>query len=278
MEVFAAMIDNMDQGVGRVVAELKAGGQLDNTVILFLQDNGACAEDMGRQARQGKEQPAESLKPMGRDELQERIRLPMQTRDGYPVRNGAGVMPGPADTYVAYGRDWANVSNTPFREYKHWVHEGGISTPLIVHWPDGVPAERRGKHESQIGHVIDLMATCVELAKARYPTEFQGKPIKPMEGVSLLPALAGEPLQRKRPLFWEHESNRAVREGKWKLVAKADQPWELYDMEKDRTEMHDLAAKEPERVKEMAAKWDAWAARAKVLPLGGWKETASNPK
>ena len=157
-------------------------------------------------------------------------------------------MPGPADSYIAYGRDWANVSNTPFREYKHWVHEGGISTPLIVHWPAGIPAARRGKLETQPGHIIDLMATCVELAGAAYPREWQGQPIKPMEGISLVPAFEGKPLKRPEPLFWEHESNRAVREGRWKLVAKADQPWELYDMEKDRTEMHDLAGQHPEEV------------------------------
>jgi len=272
MEVYAAMIDNMDQGIGRVVAELKRSGRLDNTVILYLQDNGACAEDMGR--RPPGAAPQTDLKPMGRDELQQRIRLPMQTRDGRPIRSGPGVLPGPPDTYLAYGRNWANVSNTPFREYKHWVHEGGISTPLIVHWPRGLDENRRGKFESQPGHLVDLMATCVALAEAKYPTKFQGNTIKPMEGVSLMPAFAGKPVQRKEPIFWEHESNRAVRDGKWKLVAKEDQPWELYDMEKDRTEMNDLAAKEPEKVKAFAAKWDVWAARANVLPLGSWKEKA----
>jgi arylsulfatase A-like enzyme len=272
MEVYAAMIDNMDQGIGRVVAELKRSGRLDNTVILYLQDNGACAEDMGRRAPGDKLQT--DLKPMGRDELQQKIRLPMQTRDGRPVRSGPGVLPGPPDTYLAYGRNWANVSNTPFREYKHWMHEGGISTPLIVHWPRGLDENRRGKFESQPGHLVDLMATCVALAEAKYPKQFQGNSIKPVEGVSLLPAFAGKPVQRNEPIFWEHESNRAVRDGKWKLVAKEDQPWELYDMEKDRTEMNDLAAKEPEKVKTLARKWDAWAARANVLPLGSWKEKA----
>jgi len=270
MEVFAAMIDNMDQGIGRILAELKTSGRLDNTVIFYLNDNGACAEDMGR-TRLPLPSAAE-LKPMSPDTLQTRIRLPMQTRDGRAVKSGRQVMPGPATSYIAYGRDWANVSNTPFREYKHWVHEGGISTPLIVHWPDGIPAARRGKLETQPGHLIDFMATCLELSGAAYPSEYQGKPIKPMEGISLLPAFQGKPLKRTAPLFWEHESNRAVREGRWKLVAKADQPWELYDMEKDRTEMHDLAATHPQEVQQLSAKWDAWAARANVLPLGGWKE------
>jgi len=270
MEVFAAMIDNMDQGIGRIVAQLKDSGALDNTVILYLNDNGACAETMGR--RRLPEPRASELKPMPPDMLQDRIRLPMQTRDGRPVKSGQQVMPGPATSYIAYGRDWANVSNTPFREYKHWVHEGGISTPLIVHWPAGIPAARRGKLETQPGHVIDIMATCADLAGADYPREYHGHQIKPMEGISLVPAFAGKTLKRPSPLFWEHESNRAVREGRWKLVAKADQPWELYDMEKDRTELHDFAGKHPQEVRRLSAEWDAWAARANVLPLGGWKE------
>jgi arylsulfatase A-like enzyme len=271
MEVFAAMIDNMDQGIGRILAELKRTGRLDNTIIFYLNDNGACAEDMGRTRLP--EPKASELKPMGPDTLQTRIRLPMQTRDGRAVKSGPRVMPGPADSYIACGRDWANVSNTPFREYKHWVHEGGISTPLIVHWPAGIPAARKGKPETQAGHIIDLMATCVELSGVTYPREWQGKAIKPMEGISLVPAFQGKPLNRTAPLFWEHESNRAVRQGRWKLVAKADQRWELYDMEADRTEMHDLAAKHPQEVRQLAGDWDAWAARANVLPLGAWKET-----
>ncbi len=271
MEVFAAMIDNMDQGIGRIVAELKRSGCFDNTLIFYLNDNGACAEEMGRTRLP--EPPAAELKPMSPDALQTRIRLPMQTRDGRAVKSGRQIMPGSADSYIAYGRDWANVCNTPFREYKHWVHEGGISTPLIVHWPVGIPAARRGKLETQAGHLIDLMPTCVDLSGAAYPREWQGRPIKPMEGISLAPAFQGRPFKRAAPLFWEHESNRAVREGQWKLVAKADQPWELYDMEKDRTEMHDLATRHPEAVRRLSAKWDAWASRANVLPLGGWKET-----
>jgi arylsulfatase len=156
------------------------------------------------------------------------------------------------------------------------VHEGGISSPLIVHWPRGISADRENKFEHQPAHLIDLMTTCVALSGARYPTEYRGRTITPMEGVSLLPAFEGRRLDRTAPLFWEHESNRAVRDGQWKLVAKEGQPWELYDMEKDRTEMSDLAATEPERVKTLAAKWNAWAARANVLPLGAWKAAPAN--
>ncbi len=270
MEVFCAMLDNMDQGIGRIVNELKRTGRFDNTVILFLQDNGGCAEDTGRRAPSAAKKAKKKLQPMRPDELQ-MIAQPQQTRDGRPVRRGPGVMPGGADTFVAYGENWANVSNTPFREYKHWVHEGGISTPLIVHWPVGIPNQRQGKFEAQPAHLIDLMATCVELSGASYPTEVKGQKLSPMEGVSLVPALSGKNLARQAPLCWEHESNRAIRDGKWKLVAKADQPWELYDMEADRTEMHDLAGAQPDKVKELAGKWDAWAERANVLPLGAWK-------
>jgi arylsulfatase len=173
-------------------------------------------------------------------------------------------MPGPEDTYIAYGIGWANVSNTPFRYYKHFVHEGGISTPLIAHWPAGI--RRQGELEHQPGHLIDIMATCVDLAGATYPAEFKGNPITPMEGRSLAPAFQGQPIQREG-IYWEHEGNRAVRVGKWKLVAKGPKgPWELYDMEADRTELADLAAAQPERAAQMAALWQAWAERAKVVP------------
>jgi arylsulfatase len=267
-EVYAAMIEAMDTGIGRIVAQLRTTGQLDNTLILFLQDNGACAEDVGRN-RPTITPP--NLHAFGPGELQGAVSPPMQTRDGRVVRTGSGVLPGPADTYIAYGRGWANVSNTPFREYKHWVHEGGISTPLIAHWPAGIDPARKGALEPQPGHLIDLMATCVDLAQAPYPTEFKGQTIQPREGVSLRPALNGRPLRRPGPLFWEHEGNRAVRDGRWKLVAKAGQPWELYDIDADRSELHDLADGHPDRVKAMAAQWNAYADRAQVRPLGAWK-------
>jgi arylsulfatase A-like enzyme len=268
-EVYAAMIEIMDAGIGRIVGQLKESNQLDDTLILFLQDNGACAENQGR--TENKQPAPEGLKPLGPDDLQTKVSPPMQTRDGRWVRTGPGVLAGPADTYIAYGRGWANVSNTPFREYKHWTHEGGISTPLIAHWPKGIKPERAGTFERQPGHLIDVMATCVDLAGASYPTEKDGKPIKPREGVSLRPAFNGEPLARTQPLFWEHEGNRAVREGDWKLVAKENQPWELYNIAADRAEQNDLASSQPERVKDLAAKWDAYAARADVLPLGAWR-------
>ena len=273
MEVYAAMVDAMDRSIGRLVDELRRQGTLDNTVIFYLQDNGGCAEGMGRGNRQ-KPPPARlaspSLSPMPADALQFDM-IPKQTRDGYPMRQGYGVMPGGADTYIGYGEGWANVSNTPFREYKHWVHEGGISTPLIVHWPAGIAREKRGSLVHSPGHLIDIMATCVDLAEADYPATRDGHTIKPAEGVSLAPAFAGAAINRGTPIFWEHEGNRAVRDGHWKLVAKAGQPWELYDLQQDRTELQNLAAEMPAKVEDLAAAWEAYAERADVLPLGAWR-------
>jgi arylsulfatase len=265
MEVYAAMVDRMDQGLGRIVAQLQQSGQLDNTLILFLQDNGGCAEEMGRQSNAGKIRDAH-YRPFSPDDLQPAIWPPMQTRDGRPVRTGPEVLPGPEDTYIAYGRAWANVSNTPFREYKHWVHEGGIATPLIAHWPGGIAA--KGELRRQPGQLPDIMATCVDVARARYPEEYQGHRIQPLEGTSLVPCFhAAADATAPRPLFWEHEGNRAVRLGDWKLVAKSPGgPWELYNLATDRTELHDLAAEQPARVRELAAQWKTWADRAGVLP------------
>lgn len=275
MEVYAAMIDRMDQGIGKIRTALQDTGSYDNTLILFMQDNGGCAEGLGRNL--GKELETRSntatLAPMKADALQFDM-IPKQSRDGFPVLQGPGVLPGPADTYIAYGRGWANVSNTPFREYKHWVHEGGISTPLIAHWPKRIV--RRGQIEHQPGHLIDIMATCVDVAAAAYPAEIDGTKITPLEGRSLVPAFTGEKVERDA-IYWEHEGNRAVRQGSWKLVAKdADGAWELYDIEKDRAELHDLADQHPAKVKELATMWQTWAERANVLPLTPYANTNSH--
>ena len=281
MEVYAAMIDSMDQGIGRIVAELKRRGQFDNTVILFMQDNGACAEITGRNltgpnaANTYHERPGQAVYPtVAKDAQHYFASMPKQTRDGRAVILGPNVLPGPDDTFIAYGQGWANVSNTPFREYKHWNHEGGISTPLIAHWPRGIAAQQRNQLVTTPSHLIDIMATVVDLGGATYPALRNGKTVPPMEGISLRPAFTGKTMQRAQPLFWEHEGNRAIRSGNWKLVAKENQPWELYDMAADRSEMNNLAAQQPGRVKEMAAQWDAWAVRANVLPLGTWRAKA----
>lgn len=265
MEVYAAMLDSVDQGVGRIVATLKANGQFDNTLILYLQDNGGCAEGMGRSGPFVARLSAPTLPPLSDDYLQPNM-VPVQTRDGYPVRQGAGVMPGPADTYIGYGLNWANVSNTPFREYKHWEHEGGISSPLIAHWPVGIAGKQIGSLKKEPAHLIDIMATCVELAGADYPMEYRGRAIQPKEGVSLKPVFEGKTLTRQTPLFWEHEGNRAIRDGDWKLVSKHPGNWELYNLALDRTEMNDLALSDPERVASMSDQWEAWASRVGVKP------------
>jgi len=249
MEVYAAQVDRLDQGIGRILSALETTGTLDNTLVLFLADNGGCAEEVGPKWRG--------------------LHITRQTRDGRPVRlgNNPHVTPGPEDTYQSYGVPWANASNTPFRLYKHWSHEGGISTPFIAHWPARIAG--RGELRSEPVHLIDIMATCVDVAAATYPKTCRGQAIHPMEGVSLVPAFDGNPLG-ERALYWEHEGNRAIRCGKWKLVAKGPKgPWELYDMEADRTEINDLAQRFPDRAKQMAREWFEWAERANVLPLCG---------
>jgi len=242
MAVYAAMIDRMDQGIGRIVEQLKKSGQDENTLVLFLSDNGGCAEEI----------PASWSD-----------RFPEKTRAGKPaqVGNNPAVLPGPDGVYQSYGLPWANASNTPFRLYKHWVHEGGIATPLVVRWP-AVISKSAITH--QPGHVIDIMATCLDVAGVDYPKKFQGREIVALEGRSLLPVFQGKTRPAHDALFWEHEGNRAVRSGQWKLVSRHDKGWELYDLEADRTELHDLAAKKPAVVQELTAKYDAWAKRCGV--------------
>ena len=267
MEAYAAMVDRLDQGLGKVIGALEKRKMLDNTLIMFIADNGGCAEGMGRkEGIQYKDSDPEILKPMKATDLQMDM-IPKRTRDGVVMKQGTEVMTGGADTYHGYGKAWANVSNTPFREYKHWVHEGGISTPLVAHWPKGISAKLRGKFEHQPAHLIDLMATCVDLAKADYPKEVKGQKIVPMQGVSLKPTFSGKAIKREDPIYWEHEGNRAIRIGKWKLVAKGSNgAWQLYDLKEDRSELNDLSEKHPQRAKEMADQWEAWAIEAKAKP------------
>jgi arylsulfatase A-like enzyme len=252
MEVYAAQIDRMDQGIGRILAALERTGQLDNTVVIFLADNGACAEDI----------------PEGVtiDELVNKLMIARSTtRSGEPVHfgNDTGRMPGPENTYQSYGTAWANLSNTPFRLYKHWIHEGGIATPLIVHWPNGI-ADRGGIRHAP-GYLPDIMATVLDITGTPYPASFEGRAIDPLEGRSLLPVF-GKDGGSRPPMFWEHEGNAAVRIGQWKLVKRYPLDWELYDLEADRTELNDLAAQHPARVADMATQYDAWAARCGVIP------------
>jgi arylsulfatase len=175
-------------------------------------------------------------------------------------------MPGGADTYQSYGRAWANLSNTPFREYKHWVHEGGIATPFIVHWPAGIGDAGVLRHEP--AQLPDIMATFLEIAGARYPETYCGREITPLEGFSMVPIFQGEQFLRPA-LFWEHEGNAAVRKGRWKLVRKYPGDWELYDVVADRTELNDLSGRYPGQVDEMLADYEQWAHRCSVMP---WDE------
>ena len=268
MEVYAAMVDSMDQNIARIVGKLKEMDYFDNTLILFCADNGGCAEENGsrRAATPEDLQPHPVTKPMRPGEHQTQM-VPTHSREGRKMRQGRGVMPGPADTYVAYGLPWANASNTPFRRYKHWVHEGGISSPLIVHWPAGIDARMRNQFYHDPAHLIDFMATCVDVGDAPYPRVAKGLAITPMQGTSLRPAFSGKPLERGKPIFFEHEGNRALRDGKWKLVARGHNgPWELYDMQEDRTETKDLSSVHPERTSAMAQEYEAWALSSLVKP------------
>jgi len=257
MEVYAAMIDHLDQGVGQILEALEKKGELGNTLIFFLSDNGG--EDL--EHRHG--EIGNSGKPWNIMAY-----VPLKTRDGRDVLAGdiPGIMPGPDDTYQGYGQ-WANLSNTPFRKYKTYVHEGGISTPFIVHWPAGILATRN-EWRNQPAHIIDIMPTCLEVAGVTYPSEFQRYSITPVEGLSLVPVFDNKPSGHKT-LFWEHEGNRAVRKGKWKLVSEFPEGWELYDLEADRTELNNLAGEYPDKVKELEKLYNDWAKRCNVVP---WSE------
>ncbi len=225
MAVYAAQIDRMDQNIGRILGKLKETGVEDNTLVLFLADNGGCSVEVDR------------------------------GRKGEPA--------GGPESFLSYGLPWANASNTPFRLYKSWSHEGGISTPLIAHWPARI--KQAGKLTSQPGHVIDIMATCLEISGAKYPRTYKGREIMPLEGRSLVPVLDGKQREAHPQLCWEHQGNRAIRQGNLKLVSRKPERWELYDMVDDRTELKNLAEKYPAKVKEMDAAYQLWAKRCGVL-------------
>ncbi|MAG55927.1 MAG: arylsulfatase, partial [Planctomycetes bacterium] len=244
MQTYAAQIECMDRGIGRVVEQLKKSGRLDNTLFVFLADNGGCNERLRKKGSQRFAWPGQDSSRWG---------------------NGQDVAPGGGESFQSYGVGWANASNTPFRRYKKNSHEGGVATPLIVHWPRGIAAGRHGKLSRQPGHVIDIMATCVDVAGAPYPSEFKDHAITPLPGVSLAPALKGELLGREKPLFFEHTGHRAIRDGQWKLVKVRNRPWELYDLDADHSELVNLVKAQPARVKRMTRAWLDWAVAANVL-------------
>lgn len=231
MSIYAAMIDEVDKNVGKLVKALRQRRQLDNTLILFLSDNGGNAET------------------------------------GVPGKY-QGVQPGNAHSNVYIGRCWAHLNNTPFRKYKHYNHEGGIAAPLIAHWPAKVkPRTGRNGWIDTPTHLIDLMATCVDLGEADYPEQVNGVAIQPLEGQSLKPLVTAQGEFAARPLFWEHEGNAAIRSGEWKLVRQGTGgPWELFNLKTDRTEQQNLASDYADRVAALTKQWRQWAKRVNVLP------------
>ena len=214
-------------------------------MIVFLSDNGGCAELLAEDGMMNRRSFVPTL-PDGR-----------QVQPG----NRVNLLPGPADTFMSYDLPWANASNSPFRLYKHWVHEGGISSPCIVHYPAMIQEPTVIQSPIQF---IDVLPTFAQLAGAAYPSEYNDNDIQPAEGESFVPALEQSDWQRENPLYWEHEGNRALRIGDWKLVSKHPGDWELYNMIEDRTELNDLAAGEVERVRNMSALYDTWAQRCEV--------------
>ncbi len=227
MAAYAGCIDSIDQNIGKLTRQLQQLGKLDNTVIFFLSDNGACQEGG----------------TLGKGSLEMVKNPPLETTAG-----------------VRLGLAWANACNTPFRLYKHFIHEGGACTPMIAHWPAGIPAGLEGSFVRQFAYLPDFMATCIELAGAAYPPN-----VPPCEGVSIVPLLEGSkgPVHVE-PIFWEHEGNAGVRWGKWKLVREYKKPWELYDIDTDRAEMHDLSSSNPEKANQMTQLWTDWARNNQV--------------
>ncbi len=265
MAVYAGMVDNMDQNVGRLVADLKAAGELRNTLILFLSDNGACAE----WGPYGFDLPKSWLETdrrgTGVNGGTPGLASKLHTGDALDRLGGPG-------TGLAYGSGWANLSNTPWREYKHYTYEGGTATPLIAHWPAGIKAA--GEMRDQVGFLFDITATCVDVANATYPETANGNEITPLEGVSLVPAFKDKQLPKRR-LAYEHERNAAVRAGPWKLVAndiigneglRQDQEWELYRIDKNRAETENLADQYPEKVESLEDWFVEEARRIEIFP------------
>lgn len=239
MATYAAMVTRMDAGIGKIVAELKANGQFNNTVIVFLSDNGACAEVIAGRAKND---------------------LTPESYDNWLTKST-----GEQGSYTAYGKEWAALGNTPFRLYKQFTHEGGISTPMIVHYPRLIS---KSIQSNEVGHIMDVMPTCLELAGASYPKTYQQNSIKPLEGKSLVSILKGKSRTPHDFLAWEHFDCRAVRQGKWKLVwSKDEKKWELYDIETDRTELVDLSVKQPNKVAEMKALYEQWSNKVGVIEL-----------
>jgi arylsulfatase A-like enzyme len=238
MAIHAAMVHRMDIEIGRVIGQLKAAGVFDDTLIFFVSDNGASAEQIIR------------------GDLHDRA-----------------APPGSAKTFLGLGPAWATVANAPFRQYKSWTHEGGIATPLIAHWPNGIPA--RGELRKNQGHLIDLAPTILELAGGKWPDTLEGQPVPRSPGRSLVPVFAKDPLEVHDELWWLHNGNRAIRMGDWKAVSDNRKPWELYDLGSDRSESNDLAASQPDKTKELERAWTRRMEEFRALAL---KDLPAEPK
>lgn len=237
MAIYAAMIDRIDQNVGKLTAYLKESGQDENTLIFFLSDNGGCQE-------------GGVLGGANFRDVEKRNR----------------------EYFHGYGEAWANASNTPFRLYKHFNHEGGTATPFFMRWPAKIAAQKDWYGEP--AQLIDVMPTILDVAGATYPTQYEGNAIHPLDGISLRPAMSGASLARQKPICIEHENNASIRSGDWKLVGRNvarprgvhPENWELYNIAQDRTETNNLAAKNPAKVRELAQQWNAWSKRVLVYP------------
>lgn len=242
MAIYAAMVDIEDREIGRIITDLKDNGEFNNSLIFFLSDNGACAE----------------WNPFGFDNESGPVNI---LHTGEDLKKMG--LPG---SYLSYGSAWANLCNTPLRMYKHYTYEGGISTPFIIHWP--AETVNNGRIDNRPAHIVDIMATCVDVAGAGYPEEYNGNKIIPMEGKSLVPVMLDEKTP-ERGIGFEHERNRGYRQGDWKIVSthyKKDK-WELYNIKNDRFEQHDLAADYPDKLNEMINRYESWAKRCMVYPL-----------
>lgn len=245
MAVFAASVERIDYNVGRILDKLKELGVDNNTYIFFLSDNGASHEYPFNGKRQTKE-VYDYVKTLTADNT---------------------------ESYVSYEYNWAHVSNTPFRSYKHWEHEGGISTPFIAYAPGKISPASISRVPA---HVIDLQPTILDLAGVKYPNEYKGNKLIPQEGNSLKPVFENKPYTGHDAIFWEHQGNRAVRQGDWKIVSfYPENVWELYNIKDDRTELNNLATSRPEKLRELVKLYDQWASRAGVVP---WAALQNQPK
>lgn len=238
MEVYAAQIEVMDRGIGRILEELEKSGRINNTLLMVLVDNGGCHVEYNADRRGAF--------------------LNENTREGEAVKigNNPEVMPGPEDTWQSYGRGWANASNTPFRLFKQYNHQGGIRVPLIVQWPDEL--KKGGQISDQVVHVIDILPTVLEVAGIDYPNNYKNRIVDPADGKSFLPVLKGKRRIPHEMLFFQYSHGAAALKGKWKIVRIMDKPWELYDLSKDPVEENNLAEKYTARVTKMSAQWEQW--------------------